>query len=706
MAFYALLLGASEFSHWPALSNPAFGRSHAKFLDYLREVRGVPDENICNLFESERNATDQLEELTDFLERLPRKADLFVHYVGHGGFVSSQRFFLGLKAAKSGREDGTCLIFETFATRLRTFTASKRVFVILDCCFAAAAVKHLMGPAGDLMSSKVDESLRVRGVTVLAASSKDEAAYAPDGLSLTMFSDAMFRVLEQVDEPRSEVLTLRELKALIEESIATRFSTDGVRPKVHTPYQPVGDIADHPIFPLRRVDAIGIKSEREPVPPTVAQAPVAIRLQRRESFNAAVARSEGLDGAQVAQWQLDATDAKRKRLAKAEAERQRLAEAEAERHRLAEAEAERQRLAEAEAERQRLAEAEAERKRLAEAEAERQRLAEAEAERKRLAEAEAERERAEEQRLAAVKAKRERLAAKAERRRLAAEQERLAEEKRAREQSAQQKVERVRLEQQRGERVLRWTVTLVLMLAGGLIVLRLASPSKASPETNSSRKVDVATLLPTTETWRVPVGSSPTLGPDDALVTIIEFADFQYPPCAEVQPTLLKVREQHGADIRRVWKDLPLVVHPEALPAATFAREVLARKGISSFWKAQGFLFARQNDLGNPVYETLASLFGLSASTTLRAVTSDTHHVAIDADVAVASTLNVNQIPTFFVNGTRLDGPDDTALLATVDRELEVAKRLVANGVPRKDVFEERTKAGRTSAAPIQGDSR
>ena len=837
MAFYALLLGASEFSHCPLLSNPAFGRSHAKFLDYLRAVRGIPDENICNLFESTKNATDQLEELTDFLEKLPGAADLFVHYVGHGGFVSSQRFFLGLKTMKAGREDGTCLIFETFATRLRTFTVSKRVYVILDCCFAGAAVKHLMGPADDLMNRNVERSLPRRGVTVLAASSMHEAAFAPEHLSLTMFSDAMFRVLEQVDATSSEALTLRKLKVLMDESIWTRFGTDGVRPKIHAPYQPDGDIADVPIFPVRRLDAIRSKSKRESVPATVAHAPVAIRKRReslvRETLNGAETERERLAAATVneqthdaakierdrlteavaerkplaeagaEQWPLDAERAEHEPLAEAEAERKLLAAVEAEqrqfdaeraeRKRIAEAEAtqrrldaeatKRKQLAEAEAERKllaaveaeqrqldaeraerkRIAEAEAkqrldaeaaerkplatvdaalqrldperdERKRLAEAEVEQRRLAEAEAEQRRLAEAEAERERAaqlDKERLDAAKAqqerldavnneldtnkpadkerpaaakpkpKQERLAAKAERRQLAAEQ--LEQERRASE-----TVEKVRLERQRGERVLRWTVTLVLVVTVGMLVLRLASTPKPSPGNDSSpkAKADAVSVLPLGETWRVPVDSSPTLGPHDALVTIIEFADFQCPPCAKVQPTLFKLRDQYGADIRLVWKDMPLDVHPHARSAATVAREVLARRGASSFWEAQGILFASQNDLGNPCYERLATLFGLSASATLEAVNYDAHHAAIDADRAVASTLGVSRVPTFFLNGTRLEGADEPALLRTFETELLVAKQLLANGVPRNDVYEQRTQAGRTSADPMSGSSR
>src|SRR6185503_4905247 len=72
---------------------------------------------------------------------------------------------------------------------------------------------------------------------------------------------------------------------------------------------------------------------------------------------------------------------------------------------------------------------------------------------------------------------------------------------------------------------------------------------------------------PDERTWNVPVDSSPRLGPDDALVTIIEFSDFQCPFCKRVQPTLRAVRARYGDDVRIVWKHLPLPFHPLARPA-------------------------------------------------------------------------------------------------------------------------------------------
>ncbi|MEM9728967.1 MAG: thioredoxin domain-containing protein, partial [Myxococcota bacterium] len=44
------------------------------------------------------------------------------------------------------------------------------------------------------------------------------------------------------------------------------------------------------------------------------------------------------------------------------------------------------------------------------------------------------------------------------------------------------------------------------------------------------------------ERYKVPVGGQPSKGPDDALVTIVEFSEFQCPFCARVLPTVKQIQ--------------------------------------------------------------------------------------------------------------------------------------------------------------------
>jgi protein-disulfide isomerase len=92
----------------------------------------------------------------------------------------------------------------------------------------------------------------------------------------------------------------------------------------------------------------------------------------------------------------------------------------------------------------------------------------------------------------------------------------------------------------------------------------------------------------------IPVGTSPSTGPADAWVTIVEFSDFECPYCAAVQGTLHNVLSTAGSDVRHVWKNFPLSFHAGARPAA-IAAECARVQG--RFWEFHDLVFAGQSGL-------------------------------------------------------------------------------------------------------------
>src|SRR5438552_1915346 len=64
----------------------------------------------------------------------------------------------------------------------------------------------------------------------------------------------------------------------------------------------------------------------------------------------------------------------------------------------------------------------------------------------------------------------------------------------------------------------------------------------------------------------VPVSSKdPVWGNRTALVTIVQFSDFQCPFCSRVEPTVDQIKTTYGPDkVRIVWKHEPLPFHDKA----------------------------------------------------------------------------------------------------------------------------------------------
>ena len=186
-----------------------------------------------------------------------------------------------------------------------------------------------------------------------------------------------------------------------------------------------------------------------------------------------------------------------------------------------------------------------------------------------------------------------------------------------------------------------------------------------------------------------PVGSSPVRGAADALVTIVEYSDFECPFCKRVQPTLDTLLARHGGDLRIVWKNFPLDHHRRARPAAAFALEVFEQGGPTKFWKAHDLLFASQKDLSDAGLEVVASGLGMPPGPLMDAVKQRTHDAKIDADARIGQKLGVRGTPAFFVNGRSLSGALPLERFdVVVKEELESARSLVAGGTPRGRVYD------------------
>lgn len=206
----------------------------------------------------------------------------------------------------------------------------------------------------------------------------------------------------------------------------------------------------------------------------------------------------------------------------------------------------------------------------------------------------------------------------------------------------------------------------------------------------------------------VPVAGSPVRGPATALVTIVEFSDFECPFCGRAEPTLKKLRETYGEKVRFVWKDKPLPFHKRALPAAFLAREARAQRGDAAFWKVHDRLFEQQRTLNDNDLEELARAVGLNVARAKKAFTGTKHQGLIDADLALAQSVDVSGTPHFFINGCSLVGAHPyEKFAAMIDEEIAKSEALIRSGVAPKALYETILKnAARAPEAAPSGEAK
>jgi protein-disulfide isomerase len=188
----------------------------------------------------------------------------------------------------------------------------------------------------------------------------------------------------------------------------------------------------------------------------------------------------------------------------------------------------------------------------------------------------------------------------------------------------------------------------------------------------------------------VPVDDDdPTLGSRQALVTIVEFTDFQCPFCARGYATLERVLKEYPADVVRVvFKNEPLSFHPMARPAAETGIAIRDRVGIDAFWRFYRLVFENQKDLDEANLQAWAAQVGLPASA-LRDARHQPHVAAkLDRDHEVGDKVGVNGTPAFFINGIALMGAQPyEKFKQAIDAQIAAAKDALAKGTDRDKLY-------------------
>ena len=175
-------------------------------------------------------------------------------------------------------------------------------------------------------------------------------------------------------------------------------------------------------------------------------------------------------------------------------------------------------------------------------------------------------------------------------------------------------------------------------------------------------------------------------GTPEALVTIVEFADFQCPFSARAVPTLHGLFKQYPNKLRLFFRHNPLQVHPEARSASEAA---LAASAQGRFWAMHDKLFANQQELGRRNLRRYAREMGLAMTKFNDALDGHAFDAKLANDLAVATAVGGRMgTPTFMINGRVLVGArSEEEFERIIDDEIRRAQKLVSNGTPAKSVY-------------------
>ena len=146
-------------------------------------------------------------------------------------------------------------------------------------------------------------------------------------------------------------------------------------------------------------------------------------------------------------------------------------------------------------------------------------------------------------------------------------------------------------------------------------------------------------------------GEDHVRGSASALVTVVEYADFECLNCARAFPLLVKYLEEFRGTLRLVFRHYPLTWEHPASSLAARAAEAAARQG--KFWEMHDELFRNPGMLHREALYAHAASAGLDIGRFGTDIEDAALVDRIQRDVASGRRSSVGATPTFFVDGAR-----------------------------------------------------
>ena len=145
-------------------------------------------------------------------------------------------------------------------------------------------------------------------------------------------------------------------------------------------------------------------------------------------------------------------------------------------------------------------------------------------------------------------------------------------------------------------------------------------------------------------------------GRSDAPVTIIEFGDFQCPPCANLSEPINQLERDYRSRLRVVFRHFPLGNHLHAREAA-LASEAADLQG--RFWEMHDLLYREQSVWSKAqdvrvLFNAYAGMLGLNIDRFRKDMESEQGKARVKSDEHQAAALSLANTPTIFINDRRV----------------------------------------------------
>ncbi len=169
------------------------------------------------------------------------------------------------------------------------------------------------------------------------------------------------------------------------------------------------------------------------------------------------------------------------------------------------------------------------------------------------------------------------------------------------------------------------------------------------------------------QTFDIPIGTSPIIGPADARATLTVFSDFQCPYCTKEFSVIEQLLKKYPTDLKVVFKHFPLRSHKFATQAAIAA---LAAEKQGKYLDLMREMYKNYRSLNETTLQEYAGNVGLNLEKFEQDRKNKTFKQQIQRDRQLARTIGVRGVPSLYINGQTVKNRSLQGLAGMVDQEL------------------------------------
>jgi len=178
------------------------------------------------------------------------------------------------------------------------------------------------------------------------------------------------------------------------------------------------------------------------------------------------------------------------------------------------------------------------------------------------------------------------------------------------------------------------------------------------------------------------------LGSQLAPITLMLFGDLQCRYVLRTFRTLSRRVQEQPAELRLVWRQRPLDIHPDAPAMAAHAERLALQQDETAFWRYVRALSRLKGTATIADATTIALALQKHPPRVSDDVAGERAKRRVQSDERIAAAYAIHDTPTLFVNGLRVEGDfSERDLDEILDEEREVLKSLQHDRIPKAKLY-------------------